>query len=149
MECDVTFTTLRYIESFRGGRQTTRYLNLQNARPHAWNPSPFDRTALEVHFRKFGHSWCLATEGYSRIRNIYVYTDGSDADFQIVKRRGRAYAYGGTFPTRKPSAIVYYPDLYLGEIMAHEFAHSALKIFDEYRARIPGGIIGITHDIFG
>ena len=109
----------------------------------SWNPIQMSSIGMNIdsELNEFARTWCQITEGYSRIRNISVYTEGSPADFQLVNGNGRSYTYiGGTFPIQQPSATVFYlglsnskPDEHLGEVIAHEFAHSALKIFDEYR----------------
>ncbi len=137
-EFDVSFKLLRVTASGPPllPHQDTRRLRLYGA----WDPrGTVTQSLINDELNQFGTSWCIATGGYSRIRKISVYTDGSDADFLLINEAGRAGAYSGSFRHRLPSAFVYYfdrpsrRDQYLGEVIAHEFAHSALKIFDEYR----------------
>ena len=108
----------------------------------AWQITTDVRARIIDQVSNFSELWCEITFGKSRINRISVYTDyrKRSADIAIYEGGGRSYSHGGGFPMLKPSVTVYYrgadhnarPDMNLGRVMAHEFAHASLKVYDEY-----------------
>ena len=108
----------------------------------AWQITTDARLHIIDQVSNFSELWCEITLGKSRIRRISVYTDyrKESADIALYEGGGRPYSHGGGFPMLKPSVTVYYrgadhnarPDMNLGKVMAHEFAHASLKVYDEY-----------------
>ena len=118
LECDVSFTLLK---TEAGGATMS----------NAWVPDSDKRDEINNSLDAFSKIWCLVTSGYSRIAKISVFTDGRNADVHVLNEIGRSSANLGGLFYAKPS-IRFYQDG--GEaIIAHEFAHAALKVYDEYR----------------
>ena len=121
LECDVSFTV---VLSTSDGTVSD-----------VWDPDASAKDLLSFRFREFAEDWCQATAANSRIREISVFTDGTTADFWYqLEIGGNPYARGGFanlggFPFIKPSAAIFNSR---GGVMVHEFAHAALKIYDEY-----------------
>ncbi len=123
--------------------------------PIAWDPRSDDelRSGIEQQLGEFAETWCTATSGLSKINKITLYTDGRLGDFRLINAIGRAAARVGFFRPRvetdyfRAAAVVYryrqvrFPGEvlteYLGVTMAHEFAHAALKVPDEYAEADP------------
>ena len=116
----------------------------------AWEVNSVEKQYLEEEFKKFSNVWCEITKGHSRIQRIYIYTGGriNRADANLyktakIKRDGSGTA-NFNFPKPKGSMTfrgswVYNDgstdkkDKELGELIAHEFGHAGLKLFDEYQ----------------
>ena len=118
LECDVSFTLLK---TQAGGATMS----------NAWVPDSDKRDEINNSLDAFSKIWCLVTSGYSRIAKISIFTDGRNADVHVLNETDRSNAdLGGLFYT-KPSIRLFQPG---GEaIIAHEFAHAAFKVYDEYR----------------
>ena len=122
--CDVTFSLL--LDPRQGAVAT-----------NAWKPDILTKSTIEHRLIDYAEIWCNATAAHSRIREISVYTDGQKADFHYFAGSDPygyllGYAYEGSFPERKPSSVIFNSD---GSTIAHEFGHSAVKIYDEYSSR--------------
>ena len=125
LECDVSFTTLL---TEAGGTMAA----------NVWVPNSTSKTNINKELNRFADVWCNATAANSRIREISVHTDGTNADFWLLKEIGRSGAYAGYFPHEQPSSVIFYDKGMedsgdVGNVIAHEFGHSALKIYDEYQ----------------
>ena len=118
----------------------------------AWRTTPGERTQIIKELQQFSELWCEVTLGKSRIGEISIFTNYSKsfADIALYRGVGRAYAHVGGFPIFTPSLVMYYsglsgfdiPDPYLDRVIAHEFAHTTLKIYDEYSER---GVYSASH----
>ena len=127
LECDVSFTLLL---TTRGGTEVS----------NVWNPESSVKDKVNDEFERFAEIWCNVTAANSRIREISVFTDGTNADFWLLEGSGIAQT-NLAFPFKKPSSYIFHSDFGggshpYGRIMAHEFAHKALKIYDEYDTNI-------------
>ena len=109
-----------------------------------WEPTQeeIDGT-LQTAFYQFACDVFTMTEGRHKVRNIYIYTDGQQmntADIRISNKVGRSSAYvNGIF--QKGARILAYllhedqtprEGEFIGHTLAHEFAHYAYGLFDEY-----------------
>jgi calcium-activated chloride channel regulator 4 len=109
-----------------------------------WQPTQeeIDGT-LQTAFNQFACDVFTMTEGHHRVRNLYVYTDGQQmntADIRISNEVGRSSAYVNGIFQKGARILAYmlfedqnprYGD-FLGHTLAHEFAHYAYGLFDEY-----------------
>ena len=112
-----------------------------------------DIPGIEAALGEFSRLWSIITQGKSVIVNNFpVHSRG---DLRIISRAGivdartgrpsfipDGNAFVGSFPQLAHSARVWYQKglaaeqaKIIGYVMAHEFAHSALGIYDEYRGR--------------
>ena len=108
----------------------------------AWQPTLAEQDEIRQQLQRFSELWCSTTIGKSRIRQVSVFKNykKSSANVALYRGTGRSYAYAGTYPRLKPSIVLYYAgfydlrtvDPYLYKVLVHEFAHAALKIYDEY-----------------
>jgi hypothetical protein len=109
-----------------------------------WEPTSeeIDGT-LQTAFQQFACDIFTMTEGHHKVRNIYVYTDGQQmntADIRISNEVGRSSAYVNGIFQKGARILAYtlYEDQtprtgeFLGHTLAHEFAHYAYGLFDEY-----------------
>ena len=120
LECDVSFSLLL---TEAPGAVTS----------NAWVPDSTDESKINTELERFAEIWCNVTAAHSRIREISVYTDATNADFLFFSQSGVTRAATGAFPFRKPSVFIFSTSYGEATAIAHEFAHAALKIYDEYR----------------
>ena len=109
----------------------------------AWYTTPSEVNLIREQLKHFAEVWCELSLGKSRISKISVLSGyrKSSSDVALYNNIGRSYSYVGAFPELNPSIVLYYPgfydrnniDRYLGRVLAHEFAHATLKVYDEYR----------------
>ena len=109
-----------------------------------WEPTPDEiNGTLQTAFNQFACDVFTMTEGHHKVRNLYIYTDGQQmntADIRISNDVGRSSAYvNGIFQKgARILAYMLYEDQnprsgeFLGDTLAHEFAHYAYGLFDEY-----------------
>ena len=109
----------------------------------AWYTTAAENMKISDQLKQFSEVWCELGLGKSRINKISILSGykKSSADVALYNNIGRSYSYVGAYPKLKPNIVLYYAgfydskniDRYLGRVLAHEFAHAALKVYDEYR----------------
>jgi calcium-activated chloride channel regulator 3/4 len=109
-----------------------------------WEPTATEKSGkLKTAFEQFAKDTFKMSEGKQKIRKIYVYTDGKQmntADIQFLDKGGRSNAYSNSIFDKGGRILTYTgfssgsarPDTYIGHTIAHEFAHYALGLYDEY-----------------
>lgn len=109
-----------------------------------WNPAQEERDGrLKNAFEQFAKDVHKMTEGKQKLRKLYVYVDSqqmNQADIQFLNSGGRSNATpmgifhaGGRILTYTGfSSGSARTDAYIGHTMAHELAHYAYALFDEY-----------------
>ncbi len=101
-----------------------------------------NRTYIDSAMKAFAAATYQMTEGRHKIGKVYIFENSQNinrADMQFLHRVGRANAHtGGLLDSGSRMQMftldaVNVLDPVIGKTMAHEFAHYAYDLFDEYR----------------